>query len=86
MSVGNALRENSIKYTLIYPEKDSKDFWLQRFQKRGDSPQFINKLLMNWDTFIDEMEQETFPEKFILRFDDVIDVALMNHIMSYDEK
>ena len=86
--VRDALRENNINYTLIYPDRELKDEWLYRCKNRGNSEVFIKFINDNWDTFIDEMESETFPEKYILKpwtNYSAITTTVMNEIMDVGE-
>lgn len=64
--VRKALQENNIKYTLVYPDKLLKDEYIQRFEDRGDGEPFLDFFNTKWDEFIDDMENETFPEKIKL--------------------
>ena len=86
--VRDALRENNIDYVLVYPDRDMYAEFKYRFDARGNSEDFINFILSNWHNFIDEMEQETFPEKVVLKpltGYDAITVTLMNEIMNVGE-
>lgn len=62
-SVRDAMKEAGIKYTLIYPARSKRDIWLNRCEERGSSQQFIQTLMDNWDTWIDDCENETYCEK-----------------------
>lgn len=59
--VRNALEENNINYTLVYPSKESKREYLSRYKNRGNDERFINFINSNWEKFIDDIEKETFP-------------------------
>lgn len=86
--VRDALKSEGIPYILIYPERNMKDEWMRRFRERGNSEAFIKFQDDNWDTFIDEMEAETFPHKETL-YNGVnmsaITVTRMNYILEYKE-
>jgi len=56
--VRNALVENNLDFILVYPERDLKKEYLERFKKRGNDQGFIDMIDKNWDTFIDEMESQ----------------------------
>lgn len=64
--VRDALKEKDIKYTLVYPHITLKDTWVERFRLRGNDENFINFISSNWNSFIEAMEDETFPNKIIL--------------------
>lgn len=56
--VRDALHENGIKFNLVYPSRELKDEYIERFKNRGNDENFINFISNNWDNFIDEMEAE----------------------------
>lgn len=60
-NVREALREANINYSLVYPNIDLKEEWIERFKKRGNNMEFINFISANWDNFIRNIEEETFP-------------------------
>ena len=64
--VRDALKENNINYTLVYPKMEAKKQWLKRFVQRGDSEQFIKFIDVNWEGFIKEMQEEDFPNHKVL--------------------
>jgi hypothetical protein len=64
--VRDALKENNLHYTLVYPDKSLKEEYLQRYIVRGSNESFIKMIDAKWDEFIDEIERETFPEKIKL--------------------
>jgi hypothetical protein len=64
--VRDALRDNHIHFTLIYPDRSLKDEWLRRFKERGNDDKFIQFQGEHWDEFITEMENESFPNKIII--------------------
>lgn len=65
--VRDALKENGILYTLIYPDKSLMDEYIARYRARGNDDSFITMIRNNWDTFIDEIEQEEYPTKICLQ-------------------
>ena len=87
-SVRDALRENNIEYTLIYPNRSMKEDFMNRFKERGNTESFIKFQDDHWDEFITEMENETFPIKVVLHHSidyGYITSTLMNGIMDYGE-
>lgn len=56
--VRQALKENNIKFFLIFPLKEMKKDFIERYKNRGNTEDFINFISKNWDGFIDEMENE----------------------------
>ena len=57
--VRQALKDNKIKFFLIFPENNLKDDFIQRYKKRGNDETFINFISNNWNNFINEMENES---------------------------
>jgi hypothetical protein len=62
-SVRDALRNDGMHYILVYPDRGLKEEYLERYRRRGNERPFIDTMADNWDDFIDEIEQETFPHK-----------------------
>ncbi len=56
--VRDALRDNEILFTLVYPKRELKQEYLERFKSRGNNESFVKMLDENWDKFIDEMENQ----------------------------
>ena len=42
---------NGIRFTLVYPEQQLKDEYMERYTKRGSHPGLIKKLDQMWDAF-----------------------------------
>lgn len=60
--VRKALKDNNIKYTLVYPSIDLKDEYIDRFKNRGNNEGFIDFIQYHWEIFIENIEEETFPK------------------------
>jgi hypothetical protein len=56
--VREALQEHGYNFTLVYPDISLKEEYLERFKKRGSPEGFINLLSTNWETWINECENE----------------------------
>ena len=56
--VRDALVKEGIEFILVYPKKELKEEYLQRYQERGSSEQFIKLISDNWDNWIDELESQ----------------------------
>lgn len=65
--VRQGLRQAGIDYTLVYPSRDIKEEYVQRYIDRGNNEHFVETLQEKWDIFIDEIEQETFPSLIQLK-------------------
>lgn len=63
--VRQALKENNIKFFLIFPLKEMKEDFIERYKNRGNTEDFINFISKNWDDFIDEMENENYDKCLI---------------------
>lgn len=85
--VRDALKEAGIEYYLVFPNFDLKEEWMERFKKRGSSEQFIKLISDNWETFINEMMEETFPKKIILGPDTYggINVSMIHDLVDHVE-
>lgn len=56
--VRDALTSNGINYVLVYPERELKDEYIQRYKDRGNNDSFIKLFNNNWDVWMDEMDQQ----------------------------
>jgi hypothetical protein len=54
-----ALREASIPFILVYPERGLKAEYVERFQRRHSPEPFISLLSDNWDVFLDFLEGQS---------------------------
>lgn len=52
--VRDALVEAGIKFILVYPDKTLLNEWIGRCYRRGNTKEFIDNLINNWDIWIDE--------------------------------
>jgi hypothetical protein len=64
--VRDALVDNAIEFTLVYPNKDIKDEYIQRYVDRGNEEKFVNLLKNNWSNWIPELEQQSGCKKIEL--------------------
>lgn len=93
-TVRSALVNNSLKYTLIYPERSLKNEYIERYRNRGSSDKFITLMCDSWDNFITEMEEDTADRKIVLKtgqfltLQDIINkqhlIGLGHDVVSYD--
>ena len=56
--VREALAKENIHYGLVFPERNLKDEYLNRFMQRGDSEKFIELINHNWDSWITDLEEQ----------------------------
>ena len=64
--VRDALVNEGIDFTLVYPSKDIKDEYIQRYIDRGNDGKFVELLKQNWDIWTDELENQERCEKIKL--------------------
>lgn len=56
--VRKALVEREIPFTLVYPARELKEEYLERYKERGSPEAFINLLDKNWDEWITQLQQQ----------------------------
>lgn len=56
--VREALYENGMWFTLVYPDVSLKQEYLGRYKERGSSEEFINLVDKNWDNWIQELKEQ----------------------------
>jgi hypothetical protein len=64
--VRDALVENGIDFTLVYPNRQIKDEYIKRYIDRGNNENFVNLLQNNWDNWMNELDEQTGCEKIEL--------------------
>ena len=57
--VRDALTEHNLPWILVYPNRGLKIEYCYKAINRGSPQEFRSMLMNRWDSFIDEMEQET---------------------------
>ena len=75
--VRDVLLKKGIPYVLVYPNRDIKDEYIQRYRDRGNNDSFVDLLDKNWDNWMDEMDNQEGCQKIKLNsgqyLSDVID-------------
>lgn len=56
--VRDALVENGLDFTLVYPKQELKEEYLNRYKERGSSDAFIELIAENWDLWLDELRNQ----------------------------
>lgn len=56
--VRDALVENGLEFTLVYPKKDLKEEYLKRYKERGSTDGFIKLVSENWDLWLEELKSQ----------------------------
>ena len=64
--VRDALIENGIYFTLVYPDRKMKAEWVGRCFLRGSDEKFCQLIADNWDKWIDEMDKVENCARYIL--------------------
>lgn len=57
-NVRHTMKSEGLKYDIVFPKRELKAEYIQRYIDRGSSPFFVKFMDENWDTFIDSMEQD----------------------------
>ena len=60
--VRDALLKKGIPFVLVYPNREIKDEYIQRYKDRGNNDSFVDLLEKNWDNWMDEMDQMEAPK------------------------
>lgn len=79
--VRDALRENDIKYVLIYPDVSLKKEWLDRMRFRGNDSSFIEMMDRNFEIFVKECEEEEYP--YIYKLGGEHDLNINKDLLTY---
>ena len=64
--VRDALVENKIPFTLVYPKDDLKEEYLQRYRDRGNTNIFVNLLDEFWEEWLVDMKAQEGCEHIVL--------------------
>jgi hypothetical protein len=65
--VRDALVENDIAFTLVYPSIEIKDEYIKRYIDRGNAGSFVELLNKNWELWLNELEEQTGCDKIRLK-------------------
>ena len=55
------------KFYIVYPKAHCKFEYMQRFKDRGNSQEYIDKFMKNWDSFIARLDRLEINNKVTLR-------------------
>lgn len=56
--VRDALVNEGLEYTLVFPERSLKSEYVERFKQRRSPEAFVDLLSKNWDAWISELEEQ----------------------------
>ena len=65
--VRDALVDNGLEFSLIYPDKSLKDEYIDRYIKRGNAESFVALLTKMWDEWIDELQSQKSCKHIVLK-------------------
>jgi len=66
IQVRQQLQAQQIPYYLVYPHKDLKQAYLERYKQRNSPTGFIQLLKENWDDWICSCEKDTYAQHKVL--------------------
>jgi hypothetical protein len=61
------LRKDGIDFTLVYPENNLRNEYLERYIKRDSPYEFIGTFMKYWDLWIDELKKQKNCRRIILK-------------------
>lgn len=64
--VREAMAEAGIKYVLVYPERELKGDYLERYKERGSPEKFIELMDNKWNDFIDSVQADEAERHLVL--------------------
>ena len=56
--VRDELVKEGINFILVYPKRELKEEYIERYKQRGSSDSFIKLVSENWDNWITELENQ----------------------------
>ena len=65
-----------IPYLLVYPQRDAKEDYLQRYIDRGNSENFLDIFIQGWDCFLVGLEAHTGGQHIVLKAHEFLSDAL----------
>lgn len=85
--VRDELRRRNFKYTLIYPSRELKNEYIERYIKRGSHEAFVKLMTDKWDEMIDSCEQDEKAIQIVLKSNEYIsDIMDWSVFTKIDEK
>ncbi len=59
--VRDALKQAGLPFTLVYPRRDLREEYLERYSQRGSPPGFVSLIGGKWNEFLAQLEDEQGP-------------------------
>ena len=72
------LQEQGIDITLVYPENELRNEYLDRFINRDSPYDFIGTFMKYWNTWINELKEQKSCKHIILKSDEYLQNVLYN--------
>jgi hypothetical protein len=61
------LNNEGFNITLVYPQNELRNEYLDKYIKRDDSYDFIGVFMKNWDLWLNELKEQTYCKHVILK-------------------
>ncbi|MDD4110349.1 MAG: hypothetical protein PHS54_02220 [Clostridia bacterium] len=61
------MKKRGNDFYIVYPLKQCKDEYCQRFIDRGSSREYVDKFMKRWSQFIDQLDNINYDKKITLR-------------------
>ncbi len=63
----NLLRHEGFEITLVYPENELRNDYLDRYIERGSSPDFIGTFMIYWNPWINELKELKYCKHIVMK-------------------
>lgn len=70
--------ENKIDYVLCFPEKSAIKIYEERYKKRGNNKEYIDRVVGTYDTRFEEFKQKKVPH-IVLKGNETLEDYLLDH-------
>ena len=77
--VRDMLFNTGVEFILVYPKRELKEEYLERFRKRSDPKQFVELFSKNWDAILKELESQKNCKHIVLGSGEYITDVLTGH-------
>jgi len=77
--VRDALVDNDLDFTLIYPDKTLKDEYIGRYEERGNEESFVKLLKSKWDEWLTDVEEQKGCKHIKLKSNEFLSDVIKNN-------
>lgn len=77
-TICECLKENEVSFLLCYPDKEAKDIYIERYRKRGNNENFINKNIESFEEAVDILDKR-METKIILHGNETLEEYLIKN-------